>query len=346
MSILSLTVEEQMELIELLEERELRAKRRYIDGFFTNSGESSLELYPKQRMFFAAGKDYKYRLFMAANRVGKTFSASYEITCHLTGIYPDNWEGKKFKHPNNWWVCGVDSSLIQSSLQPALLGAVGEIGTGMIPYEYIDHETIREAKKADTSISMFRVKHISGGYSSVEFKSYESGRKTFQSVAANIWLDEEPPLPVFTECLLRTASTNKTLDDFSLMMTFTPLMGISETVLNFLEGAKFVEGPIGNGKHVTMASWDDVPHLSENDKKIMLASIPPWQRDARTKGIPQMGSGAIYQVSYDEISVPRFEIPKHWKRYAGMDVGGKTAAIWFAISPDNGVHYGYHEYYR
>jgi hypothetical protein len=130
------------------------------------------------------------------------------------------------------------------------------------------------------------------------------------------------------------------------MTTFTPLKGITETITNFLEGSTFHEGPIGIGKHVTMCGWDDVPHLSEVDKAILVASIPPWARDARTRGIPQMGSGAIYPIPYSEISVPRFAIPEHWKRYAGMDVGNKTAAIWFAIDPDTNVNYAYHEYYR
>jgi phage terminase large subunit-like protein len=339
-----LTTEEKIELLQLIEERNLRIKRNAIDKFYPDSGENRRELYAKHMQFFKAGSAYKLRLFQAANRVGKTFAASFEITCHVTGRYPHWWQGKRFEHPNNWWVCGVDSALIQSALQPALLGKVGEFGTGMIPYDCLDFDTLKEAKKADTGIQVFKIKHASGGFSSIEFKSYESGRRTFQSVAANIWLDEEPPLPIFTECLLRTASTS--VDPLILMMTFTPLDGISGTVQNFFEGADFREGEVGPGKHATFCTWDDVPHLSESDKVQLMASIPPWQRDARTRGIPSMGSGAIYPIPMSDIKVPRFEIPKHWKRYAGMDVGNKTAAIWFAINPDTGVHYAYHEYYR
>jgi hypothetical protein len=131
------------------------------------------------------------------------------------------------------------------------------------------------------------------------------------------------------------------------MMTFTPLKGISETILNFLEGSQFCEGPVGIGKYVTLASWDDVPHLSEEDKRILLASIPPFQRDARTRGIPQLGAGAIYPVPESEITVPRFEIPDFWPRIYGLDVGfKKTAAIWLAQDPNTNVWYAYGEYYR
>src|ERR1035437_5074816 len=339
-----LSYEDRLELLELLTERTTRAKHCAIDKYFPDSGEIRREKNWKHMHFFNAVSQHKMRLFMAANRVGKSFAAAFELTCHLTGRYPHWWTGKRFIHANQWWVAGVDSKTILSTLQPLLLGEVGEFGSGMIPYASLDFDTLKDAKKADTPISIFRVKHIDGTWSSVEFKSYESGRDSFQSAKRNIWADEEMPMSIFTECLLRTANTGS--EDFIFLMTFTPLKGITETITNFLEGAILHEGPIGLGKHVTMCSWDDVPHLNEIDKSILLASIPPWARDARTKGIPQMGSGAIYPIPVSEISVSRFEIPKHWKRYAGMDVGGKTAAIWIAIDPSTGVNYAYHEYYR
>ena len=71
-------------------------------------------------------------------------------------------------------------------------------------------------------------------------------------------------------------------------------------------------------KYVVMAGWDDVPHLDEQAKKDLYASIPPYQRDARSKGIPQLGSGAIYPVPESEIVCKPFEIPRYWPRcYAG-----------------------------
>jgi phage terminase large subunit-like protein len=332
-----LSVEDKIKLLDLLREKEIRQKRNLIATYFTDDNR---HLYPKHTKFFCEGKTNKMRLFMAANRVGKTLTAAYELTCHLTGIYPDWWEGKKFDSPNHWWVAGKDSRTTMSILQNTLLGPVGDFGTGMIPHKYIDWESTKDAKKADTGISVFRVKHISGRYSSVEFKTYDSGRKSFEGTERSIWLDEEPPLSVFTECLLRTATGNNVL-----MMTFTPLQGISETILNFLEGSQFVEGHVGVGKSVVMATWDDVPHLSEQDKKILLASIPPYQRDARTKGIPQLGRGAIYPIPESEILVDRFTIPDDWKRLYGLDVGwNNTAAVWIAQEPSTNIWYLYSTY--
>lgn len=100
-------------------------------------------------------------------------------------------------------------------------------------------------------------------------------------------------------------------------------------------------------KYVVQCDWDDVPHLTEQDKADLLMSIPPFQRDARSKGIPQLGSGAIYQVPESEIVVSDFEIPEHWKRVYGMDVGwNRTAVVWGAYDHEGDVLYLYSEYYR
>lgn len=98
---------------------------------------------------------------------------------------------------------------------------------------------------------------------------------------------------------------------------------------------------------VVMATWDDAPHLTEKDKAELESSIPAYQRDARTKGIPQLGSGAIYPVPESDILVDPFPVPLYWPRVYGMDVGWKrTAAVWGAIDRDTDVVYLYAEHYR
>lgn len=100
-------------------------------------------------------------------------------------------------------------------------------------------------------------------------------------------------------------------------------------------------------KKTVMATWDDAPHLSQRDKAELEMSIPAYQRDARTKGIPQLGSGAIYPVPESDILVDPFEIPHFWPRAYGMDVGWKrTAAIWGALDRDTDTLVLYAEHYR
>lgn len=100
-------------------------------------------------------------------------------------------------------------------------------------------------------------------------------------------------------------------------------------------------------KSVVMATWDDAPHLSEDEKRELWESIPPYQRDARTKGIPQLGSGAIYPVPESEIVVDPFELPMWWPRVYALDVGwNRTAALWGAIDRESDIVYLYSEHYR
>lgn len=100
-------------------------------------------------------------------------------------------------------------------------------------------------------------------------------------------------------------------------------------------------------KFLVQASWDDCPHLDGKAKEELLASYPAYQRDARTKGLPQLGSGAIYQTGESDILVPDFELPAYYARAYGMDIGwNRTAAVWGARDPASNVIYLYSEHYR
>jgi phage terminase large subunit-like protein len=262
---------------------------------------------------------------LAANRVGKTEGVGgYEMSLHLTGQYPEWWTGRRFNKPIRAWASGDTSKTVREILQLKLLGPVGAWGTGLIPGETIER-TVRAAGVPDT-VEIVYVKHVSGGTSLLLFKSYDQRRESFQGTEQDvIWLDEEPPLDIYTECLLRTMTNNG-----MLMLTFTPLLGMSEVVLTFLPGGR-LEAQESGSKFVVMATWDDAPHLSREAKDELWKSIPPFQRDARSKGIPQLGSGAIYPVPESDLLVEPFKIPDFWPRGYGMDVGWNcTVAIWGA----------------
>jgi Terminase RNaseH-like domain len=100
-------------------------------------------------------------------------------------------------------------------------------------------------------------------------------------------------------------------------------------------------------KAAVMVGWQDVPHLSEEQKKSILSGIPPWQRQARTLGLPSIGAGAIYPLDESDIVIAPFEIPHHWARGYGFDTGwNRTAGIFLARDPDSGGWVAYKEYYR
>lgn len=100
-------------------------------------------------------------------------------------------------------------------------------------------------------------------------------------------------------------------------------------------------------RHVTTMGWDDIPHLSAESKAEMAAAYSPREKDARIKGTPQLGSGAIYPVDEADVICDPFELPVYFKHSFGLDVGwNRTAAIWAATDPETDTAYLYSEHYR
>ena len=330
-----------------------RFQRKYL-SYFPDTGPLSREHYPKHMLFLEAGLAFRQRAAVMGNRVGKSDLGALELTFHLTGRYPDWWKGKRFDRPIKGWAAGDTNTTVRDIVQEKLLGRttrstkgaddnlITGIGTGMIPGETIT--ATRPRSGIPDAIEIVYVKHVSGGTSELKLKSYESGREAFQGTAIDvIWLDEECPDEIYTECLLRTMTTGGIV-----YTTFTPLTGLSPLVMRFLPGGKVPEGGSGShdGQHfVVTASWDEAPHLTAEAKKELWSSIPPYQRDARTKGIPQLGSGAIYPVQESEIVVKTFTIPDHWKKCFALDVGwNRTATIWLAEDPQSKIWYAWSEH--
>lgn len=74
--------------------------------------------------------------------------------------------------------------------------------------------------------------------------------------------------------------------------------------------------------------------------------MEPHTREARTKGVPVLGSGVIYPVPESAILVDDFELPEFWPKAYGMDVGWKrTAAVWGAWDRSSDVVYLFSEHY-
>src|SRR5438128_1547654 len=93
-------------------------------------------------------------------------------------------------------------------VQLALMGQLGQLGTGLIPAATIIGEPTRRMGVAG-AMDTGRIRHKSGGVSVVGFKSYDQGRKKFQGTSKHvIWLDEEPPADVYDECLIRLMTVN------------------------------------------------------------------------------------------------------------------------------------------
>jgi Terminase RNaseH-like domain len=78
----------------------------------------------------------------------------------------------------------------------------------------------------------------------------------------------------------------------------------------------------------------------------MLKQFPVHEREARSKGIPMLGSGKVYPVPEDDIFIDPIRIPEYWPKAYGMDVGwNRTAVVWGAWDRDSDIIYIYSEHY-
>jgi phage terminase large subunit-like protein len=311
--------------------------------FYPDKGALRRELYRPHTAFFEAGAKYRERCIMAANRIGKSEGVGgYETTLHLTGLYPDWWVGRRFGHAISAWAAGDTSQTVRDIAQYKLVGRPGEEGSGLIPGDHLAGIK-KKAGSVPDAIETILVKHISGGISRLTFKSYDQKRKSFQGTEQDvIWLDEECPEDIYGECLIRTMTTNGLV-----LLTFTPLQGLTPVVLKYMPDGEMPESGADQPRFVVNATWDDAPHLTERDKAELFEATPPHLRDARSKGVPYLGAGAIYPVPEEDIKVDPFEFPEWWPRVYAMDVGwNRTAALWGALDRESDTIYLYSEYYR
>ena len=116
--------------------------------------------------------------------------------------------------------------------------------------------------------------------------------------------------------------------------TLTPLLGETDTIRHFLY-------PKAPGIAWMGATWDDAPHLKEEDKARLRASYPAHELDARTLGVPMMGQGKVFKVNEAEIRCDPFEIPAWFRVICGIDFGidHPFAAAWLALDPDKDIIY-------
>ena len=269
--------------------------------------------YEKQKQFHADSRKYNQRCMGAGNQLGKTLAGSREAAFHATGYYPPWWEGQRFMKANVGWVGGVSGEVIRDTTQKLLVGRVqddNQLGTGAIPHDKI--KGIKRAMGVPGLLDHVLVKHMAGGHSIIFFKSYEKGREKFQGETIDWWWpDEEPPMDIYIEGLTRT--NNGQLGQFA-WMTFTPLKGMTDVVMQFYKEPTAQQS-------LTLMTIDDVDHYTQEEKDSIVASYPPHEREARSKGIPILGDGRVYPVSEDRITCDPFKIPKYWPLIKGLDFG-------------------------
>lgn len=292
--------------------------------------------YPKQMEFLALGATKRERLLIAGNQNGKTHTGAYEAACHLTGLYPKGWQGRRFEKPTKGWVTGETSLVVRDVQQKKLCGEPGVddlFGTGLIPKDlFVDKPSL--ARGVTDAYDTIQVRHVSGGISVARFKSYEQGRQKFQGEGIDWgWADEEPPEDVYAELLARTIATGG-----MVYVTFTPLKGRSSVVLRFLDEPS-------PDRAVVSMTIEDALHIPPEERAKIIAAFLPHEREARARGVPTMGSGRIFMAPEETImEAPLEYIPAHWWKLWAIDfgIGHPFAAVLLLWDKDNDVIHVHH----
>lgn len=321
-----LSLAERRELLELLESKERHIRENRLLFYAP---------YLKQKEFHAAGATYRERLLMAGNQLGKTLSAGAEMAMHLTGRYPDWWEGYEFKSPVTAWASGITGESTRDNPQRILCGSLGQMGTGMLPRDSFKDKDVTNKRGTPNAIDTVIVRWGGGGdvqasESLIGFKSNDQGREKWQGPTLGlVWFDEEHDEDVYTEGLTRT---NVAMGP--ILFTFTPLKGMTNVVKRYL----IDKVP---GTHITNMTIEDVDHYTPEQRQAIILSYPAHEREARAKGIPTMGSGRVFPIEESRIMCEPFAIPDHWTQLAGIDFGWDhpSAGSRIAWDRDNDVIY-------
>lgn len=272
--------------------------------------------YPWQNRFVEETKNNIACLLMAANQVGKTRTGTGIDAVHLTGDYPKDWKGHKFFHAPTCWLLGYSGEktrdLLQTKLFGRLISGKGFEGGLIHKDRIVDYKAMSGTSGACREV---RVKHKSGGISVCQFWSYSQGQHALMGDVVDWYhIDEEPEdQEICPQVMTRTLNGDRGRGGRGIL-TLTPENGKTELVSSFMDEE-------AEGRYMQTATWDDAPHLSEKQKKDILAAYPPYQRDMRSRGVPLMGAGLIFEYGRDELGVKRFEIPDHFYLINGMDFG-------------------------
>jgi phage terminase large subunit-like protein len=278
---------------------------------------------------------------IAGNQTGKTRTISAEVACHALGWYPEWWKGVRIDHAAEYIVAGTTVKDVRDIQQAALFGPMKEgekapSGRGWIPRASIGDWTWQLG--VQNVLDYCKVRHRTGEWSTINFKSFEQGAVKFQgrTIDGAIWLDEEPEKEnedIFDECLARLVAGGG-----MFLFSRTPLFGRTKIVKHFLS----------DNPHVfcVRATWDDAPHLSQAKRDELVSSFSAYQVKTRTGGVPMLGTGGLYPIPDDDIMVDPLPIPPHWRRIAGLDFGIEhpTAGAWLAWDELTDTVYLYDEY--
>lgn len=312
----------------LLEEKE----RRFNASILLRQYKS---FYDWQHKFCENTNHFFESCLCAANQIGKTRVGTTIDAYHLTGDYPEDYPGYRFKFAPRIWCLGYSMEKTRDLLQKELFGdyTSGDGFTGgLIPKDKI--LSWESAQGTVNAMRTVKVKHRLGT-SIVQFWSYTQGQHAIMGDVVDwVHVDEEPRDQTIRPQLLTRTINGDRGKGGRIIYTFTPENGRTELVIQFSDTPSEQQSYMQVG-------WNDAPHMTDEKKQRLLAQYPEHQRKMRSEGEPMLGHGRIYDIDDDFILCDPFPIPDFWDVIIGMDFGWDhpQAFVKLAFDPDNDITY-------
>ena len=307
MQIAGLSRKQKIEAITLLEEQISRSNQiKYLTQWES--------FYDWQKEFSEATAKYHECCLCAANQIGKTFTGTEIDALHLLGEYPEGYKGHMFEFAPVCWGLGYSMEKTRDLLQNALFGKYSNSGFegGLVPKDRIIGW--ESAVGTPNAMRTVKVKHRLGT-SVIQFWSYSQGQHAIMGDVVDwVHIDEEPKdQTIRPQVLTRTINGDRGKGG-RVIYTFTPENGRTDLVI------KFMDDPSPN-QFFMMKGWNDAPHMTKEKRERLLQQYPEHQRDMRTKGVPMLGHGRIYDIADEFLLCDPFEIAPHHFVIHGMDFG-------------------------
>jgi len=276
----------------------------------------------KQLEFHKCAK--RNRWVFGGNRSGKTECGAVESVWLARGNHPYRQNRKNV----TGWVVSLSSKVQKEVAQEKILK--------YLPKEWINEIVMNSGRKGAAEygvIDTIIINNVFGGQSKISFKTCEEGRDKFQGTSLDfVWFDEEPPMEIYQECLMRVL--DKQGDIFG---TMTPLQGLT-----------FVYDEIYLNKHnddevwCEFMEWADNPYLSEDEIKRLSSTLGQDELEARRFGrFTDIANSQVYYEFDENINVVEpFNVPRQWYDTMSIDPGlhNPLSCHWYAVDNDNNIY--------
>ena len=257
-------------------EREREKRRRDCAAL---EGYNRKKRHKKQIAFHKCKK--RNRWVFGGNRSGKTECGAVECIWIARGVHPY----RKNRRDAFGWAVSLSTQVQRDVAQAKILK--------YLPKSWIADITMISGRKdapASGVIDQIKIKNVFGGISTLGFKSCDQGREKFQGASLDfVWFDEEPPRDVYDECLMRVMDRRG-----DIFGTMTPLKGrtfiFNEIYLNRRHNPEI---------WCEFMSWEDNPHLSAKEIKLLDSALDKSALDARKYGKFSAEAGLVYP-EFDE----------------------------------------------